>query len=229
MNSLKYLAVFALGAACAAIAISQAYTFVGDPTPLVAGTDRKPGTDQPRAFSFYTMNLNGYGGTNSGYTGPWNTASVGPVLEVRKRLTDLQQESLRKHRSDRQQPLLVRFEIIEAWIDTLHSSSSIEVPVRTILYWAESRPGAHERFDVVKHVIRKSGESERHSKVGGALSRVTIETRDYFITSPKTGDHEFGADGWKIAREKEISKNIRVVRDSNEAVAFYDTTLLVPH
>jgi hypothetical protein len=110
----------------------------------------------------------------------------------------------------------------------MQSASSIEIPVRTILYWAESRPGNYERFDIVKHVVSKTEVGDVHSKAGAALSRVTIETRDFMITSARAGENAFGADGWKIDREKEMAANVMPVGDSNDVVAFYDTSLTSP-
>jgi hypothetical protein len=225
MKSFKYISIFVLGAVASALASVQfGYTKEG----TVAGVDRAVGdTYGKRAYGFRVMQLDGYGGTSSGLTSPWNTAAVGPVLAVRRHLGELQQKSLADNMNSPKQPVLVRFEVTEAWIDTLHSSELIEVPVRSILYWASSRPGQYERFGVVQHVIGKDAEGkEVHSKAGASVSNVVVEVRDLFVTSASTGDGTYGGDGWNIKREKAISKAMRIVRDYNDAVAFYDTSLI---
>ena len=63
----KYLAVFALGAACATIAISQILGI----DRMVRGTDRARGHEFADCrFEIPVMQLDVYGGTNSGLTGP---------------------------------------------------------------------------------------------------------------------------------------------------------------
>ena len=160
------------------------------------------------------------------------------MLEVRKHLTDLQQQSLAANRRDARQRVLVRFEITEAWIDTMHSTDSIEIPVRTVLYWATSRPGRNESFSEVVEVYYSSRYGDSRVKAGAALAEVEIEKRDFFVTSPQTkeyrvtapqsGTRAFGTDGWKIAREKTISREVKKVGQYNDAVAFYDTSLTTP-
>lgn len=235
MKAVKQLTVLALGAVVAAIAMSQ----IQGAERVVPGTDRARGQEfRARRFEIPVMQLDVYGGTNSGLTGPWNTAAIGPVLEVRKHLNDLQQQSLAANRRVPTQRVLVRFEIIEAWIDTIHARESLEVPVRTVLYWATSRPGRFESFSEVVHVIDSSRYGESHVKAGAALAEVEIETRDLFVTSPQTkeyrttapksGTRAFGSDGWKIVREKTISREVKKVGNYNDAVAFYDTSLTAP-
>jgi hypothetical protein len=224
MKAIKYFSVFALGAVVAAIAMSQ----VQQSPAGVPGTNRPWEDSIGRAYGTPVMQLDGYGGTNTGLTGNWNTAAIGPVLEIRKHLTDLQQQSLAANRRDPKQRVLVRFEITEAWIDTMHSTDSIEIPVRTVLYWAKSRPGKYERFGEIRHVIEKLKEGEAHYKAGASLAEVELETRDIFVTSPATGDHVYGTDGWKIACEKTKSRDVKKVGQYNDAVAFYDTSLTTP-
>lgn len=235
MKAIKYVSVFALGAVVAAIAMSQ----IQVAERVVPGTDRARGHEfSDRRFDIPVMQLDAYGRTNSGLTGPWNTAAIGPVLEVRKHLTDLQQQSLAANRRDPKQRVLVRFEITEAWIDVVHARDPFEVPVRTVLYWATSRPGRNESFSEVVEVYYSSRYGDSRVKAGAALAEVEIETKDYFVTSqqtkeyrvtaPQSGTRAFGTDGWKIAREKTISREVKKVGQYNDAVAFYDTSLLVP-
>ena len=132
----------------------------------------------------------------------------------------------------------MRFEITEAWIDPVHARESLEVPVRAVLYWATSQPGRFESFSEVVHVHFSSRYGDTHVKAGAALADVEIEKRDFFVTSPQTkeyrvtvpqsGTRAFGTDGWKIAREKTISREVKKVGEYNDAVAFYDTSLLAP-
>lgn len=151
------------------------------------------------------------------------------MLVVRKHLTDLQQKSLAAHTRDTTSRVLLRFEVTEAWIDTMHSRDSIEVPVRTVLYWAKSRQGAYERIGEVRHVVDSLPHGAAvHYKAGASLAEVEIETRDFFVTSPATRDRVFGTDGWKVEREKTISREVKKVGQYNDAVAFYDTSLLAP-
>lgn len=213
------------------VAIGTAYpqirqTAVGQ----MFGTDRSEKTRvSPTAYRFHIMQLESYGGTNSGLTSPWNTAAIGPVLEVRRHLSELQQASLAANRRDSKERVLVRFEVTEAWIDTMHSRDFVEVPVRTVLYWAKSQPGKLERFGEVRHIVVQLPEGgEAHSKVGAALDSVEIETLDFFVTSSATGDRVYGTDGWKIEREKSISKQVGKIGQYNDAVAFYDASLLQP-
>jgi hypothetical protein len=223
MNTIKHLATFAVGALAATFAMSH----------VQAGPKGVPGGDKPIGDVFTNLThsipvmqlVDAYPGPNSGLTGPWNTAAIGPVLEVRRHLTNLQQQWLAANRRDASQRVLVRFEITEAWIDTMHSTDSIEIPVRAVLYWAKSRAGKYERFGEIRHVIEKLPEGEAHYKAGASLAEVEIETRDVFVTSPATGDRVFGTDGWKVAREKTISRQAKKVGQYNDAVAFYDTTL----
>jgi hypothetical protein len=185
------------------------------------------GSNQPgwggRNFQgvFLPTQLDTYAGQNFGLTRPWDTSAVGPVLKVRRRLSDLQQDSVNRASKDPSQPVLVKFEVVEAWVDTLHASSNIEVPVRAILYWASSRPGKYERFGEVHLVQSKSGKNMRYSHSGASLDKVVVETRDFFATS-NGKDGVYGTNGWTISREKSISKETRAVGDYNDAVAVYD-------
>lgn len=170
---------------------------------------------------FLPTELDKYAGENFGLTRPWDTSAIGPVMQVRLRLSDMQRESMARIKKDPTQPVLVKYEVVEAWVDPLHASGSIEVPVRTILYWAYSRPGKYENFDEVHLVKSKSGDADRYVHSGASLKSVTLETRDFFVVADG-GDGVYGAEGWSVAREKSISKATRNVGAYNDAVAVYD-------
>ena len=186
-----------------------------------------PGSNQPGWGSkdfqgvFLPTQLDVYAGQNFGLTRPWDTSAIGPVMRVRGRLAGIQQDSAAHTAKDRAEPLLVKYEVVEAWVDTLHASDSIEVPVRTLLYWAYSGPGKYARFDEAHLVPSLSGNQRRYSHSGASLSKVVIETRDFFVTS-RGRKGVYGTDGWTISKEKAVSRKTRTVGAYNDAVAIYD-------
>jgi hypothetical protein len=46
-------------------------------------------------------------------------------MQVRLRLSDMQRESMAITKKDPSQPVLVKYEVVEAWVDPLHASGSI--------------------------------------------------------------------------------------------------------
>lgn len=65
MKTFKYLSTFVLGAVAAALALSQ----IQEKQHGVPGTDRHWEDAIGRAYVIPVMQLDGYGGTNSGLTG----------------------------------------------------------------------------------------------------------------------------------------------------------------
>lgn len=224
MKNLPHIASFLLGALAAAMAVSQLHT---------AGQQSIPGTDRPwedhvasNRYGFSVMQLDRYGGTNTGLTSAWSTAAVGPVLELRSHLAAQQRASLARHQRDPGEPVLARYEITEAWVDPQHATDMLEVPVRAVLYWTTTRPGTHERLGTVRYGLFQRPEGQIGVKAGAALSQVEVKSVDYFLRSNIDDKGVYGTDGWAVHREAVISTKTMAVGEFNDKVAFYDVSLM---
>jgi len=163
-------------------------------------------------------------------TNPFDTELIGPVIALRAKLSNMQVASLGAHVPEG--PVLVRFEIYDAWSDHSHveyiGSPRLDEDLspfrmRALLYWAHLRTGSDTPIGSVRLRYHKG---EKASLMHGAqLGKVIVEKREFVVRpqkSRKLGTSIIQQD-WVVEGDGTIVESeTRTVGDFNEAVAFFD-------
>jgi hypothetical protein len=170
------------------------------------------------------------GPNNFGITYPYDTALIGPVLALRSKLLDDSLDSLRNASTG--SPVLVRFEIYDAWSDASvpeymgpprNSTDDSPFRLRALLYWTSTRQGSDTPIGSVRlRYLSKEKSAVIH---GAQLGKVVVEKREYVVKPGKS--YKLGTsiiqEDWKVQGEGVVLETeTRAVGDSNDAVAFFD-------
>jgi len=168
---------------------------------------------------------------------------LGPIMVVRHLLSERQWSSVGGTK-DREQPVLARFEIVDAY-KTGMPPSGHEAPVcvTAILYWTyldANRPASRTAMLLV-HVDAPPEGPHGYYNDGPRPVRARIETVEFTLQPEglrrgKLADvklpgatsvefEEFGQDGWKMEGEKVVSSRTVEVPERNDVVPLYDPSV----
>jgi TolA-binding protein len=175
-----------------------------------------------------------------GRVSPYDFGALGPILAVRRHLSEVQWSSLKN--DDPQAPVLARFEIVDAYsldMDSPHDlasglagKGSLGFTVRAILYWAVLDPTTRVPRRATE-IVRERGPSGRTAvyQEGPQFTRVRLETVEYTVkpndvsTPSKKGARESiiqAETGWKVDGEKVLSSRTVVIGEVNKVLPLYD-------
>lgn len=219
---------FLTGAAVALVAGAGIQTIASTQDPIPPGSRSDPWLKDVRQVGGRVFLENLDHPMSAMWVYPHDTVGIGPISALREELTRRQSQSLESKAG----PYLVRFGIVDCWggsgphLPDPARPETATYGVKAILYWAYVKPDSTPARAV--RMLRTGGLTGVHA--GASLAMVVLETRKFKAVpnNIQTTDYgyEIGGTGWAIADDSvRVSTETRMVREHNNAVAFYDISL----